>query len=186
MAGPERASGLPEDFSNKQEGCKAVLRFNQGGSQTLPPFSLIPSHISQRGQLAVRIPGLRGGLQSLGVLLAFPYPLSFHIKQIRGARKSYHSLSYLVALNLHVSSFLTWMRTLAGYCSQGTTWTGQVGTSHISQTGKILLMCIPPFPGILDKYFSKAGNLAEEALPIIQTTKKTWAIVCLIERNLSV
>lgn len=64
LAGPERASGLPVDFSNKQEGCKAVLRFNQGGSQTLPPFSLIPSHISQRGQLAVRIPGLRGGLQS--------------------------------------------------------------------------------------------------------------------------
>lgn len=168
---------LPVGFQQQAGGCKAVLRINQGSSQTLHPFSLVPSHICQRGQLAVL--GSEEGSRAEECFWLSPH-------QIWRARKRYHSHGYLVALHLHLSSFLAWMGTSAGYCSQGTAWTGQVGTSHISQTRKILLMCMPPFPGILDKYFSKVGNLADEALPITQTAKKTWTIVYLIESNQSV
>lgn len=39
---------LPVDFSNKQEGCKAVLRFNQGGSQTASLFLGPQPHFPER------------------------------------------------------------------------------------------------------------------------------------------
>lgn len=32
----------------------------------------------------------------------------------------------------HASAFLVWMKTSAGRCSRGTTWVGQLGTTHIS------------------------------------------------------
>lgn len=78
---------------------------------------------------------------------------------------------------VHLSAFLVWMKTSAGRCSWGTTGSAKLERLISAQTGKILLICILKFPGILNKCFFKPGNLAEESSPITQTTKKTGQIV---------
>lgn len=74
-----------------------------------------------------------------------------------GRREGGLALEAVSRTRRRVSASLVWMETSAGRCSRRC-WGAELEPLLSAQAGETWLICIPRFPGILNKYFPKLGT----------------------------